>query len=178
MVNEKLITAIRLVVRDEVVASEQRTAERFDKMDEHFDKMDERLVRIETAQEQTQKDVAQLSEHVTSVDEHVISLEAHVVSLDERMTSVEVKVVRLQGNMERVEGILDKAVNKIKALEKSQISLENKIDDHIMRITHEMEKLTQNMRQGWKVFGEQIARAIVDHERTPINKTHPPTINH
>jgi hypothetical protein len=78
MVNEELITAIRLVVRDEVVAGEQRTAQRFGKMDERFGKMDERLTRIEIAQELTQNNVEQLTVHMIALETKVVQFQDHI----------------------------------------------------------------------------------------------------
>lgn len=102
IVNEELLTAIRLVVREEVGASEHRTIVRFDRVDERLDKMDERFDRVEKRLDKMDEKIEDIKQSHLALENKVDLFQANLRrDMSVFMKKMEERMDKFQEDMKR-----------------------------------------------------------------------------
>ncbi|MHB8597548.1 MAG: hypothetical protein ACYDER_12145 [Ktedonobacteraceae bacterium] len=151
--------SLRGIIREDIDAaihaSEQRTNERFDRidgrldrMDERFDRIDGRLDRIEATQKQMQVDYV----------------------------AIKIEIADLRRELVQAISVLDEATIKINELLRSQHTLETKVEENILSLRRDMFRAYELIKSNGKDFLEATRAMVIRlelHENTTIDKAHP-----
>ena len=209
MTNEDLLSAIRGAVREEVnageqrmrtlvreevntavYASEQRTGERLDKMDEHLDKMDGRLDKMDERLDKMDGRLDKMDERLDKVDGRLNRLEGMVLPMAEHlrlikaeqkqmqadMRDMQINMTNMKADLEQVTGVLDLVTLRINDFERNQHNLENKVEGYLTTIHHDVERIHNTLTFFSKEFNTIVRKTharLDEHENASLDETHP-----
>ena len=195
MTNEDLLSAIRGAVREEVnageqrmrtlvreevntavYASEQRTGERLDKMDEHLDKMDGRLDKMDERLDKVDGRLNRLEGMVLPMAEHLRLIKAEQKQMQADMRDMQINMTNMKADLEQVTGVLDLVTLRINDFERNQHNLENKVEGYLTTIHHDVERIHNTLTFFSKEFNTIVRKTharLDEHENASLDETHP-----
>ena len=187
MTNDEL-AALRTLIREEIGASEQRTRvlireEVNSAVYASEQRIGERLDRLEGGQRDLQVQVSSLGAHVglleggqRDLQVQVSSLGAHVGLLEGGQRELQVQVSKIEVTLTEAVSVLDLATKVNNDLQASQRAVEIRLEDNIIGLRREMQKLTDTVQRFAEHFiavNHATNDRITLHEKTPPSATHP-----
>ena len=152
MTNDELLNALRVTVREEVnaavYASEQRMGERLNKMDERLNRLEGVLI--------------PMAEQMKLLRTAHRELKGDLLDIKTELTQAVL--------------ILNEATFKINDLQRSQVSLETKVEENIKGLWRDLQRMVATLQSFTKEFNNIVRdiHARLDlHESKPIGETHP-----
>ncbi|HLH61433.1 MAG TPA: hypothetical protein VKV20_07070 [Ktedonobacteraceae bacterium] len=160
------LNALRLLLREEVNAAVYASEQR----------LGDTLRRIET-------DVLSLKTDVSSLTRRVEALEISFAGFRDDLLLVKKDIVTLkrgfsevEGNLSQVISVLDEVTTHINELQVSQRNVEIKVDENILGLKKEMQKLAYRVQAFMDNVNDAIAGVTMRidmHKDTPLNQAHP-----
>jgi DNA repair exonuclease SbcCD ATPase subunit len=185
----------RLMMHEEIAASEQRTGERLDKIDartahieEHTASMDKRLNGLETAQKEIHTVQKELRTDQRELHDETIRFHAGMTrELAQTRNSMARFFVRIRGNQREIISMLDDITVTINSLQADQRTLEIKVDETHRAFQRDADTFQKLIVDDVKMLGDSLDRfahqfierdriieeRLTKHENSPIHEAHP-----
>ncbi|HLQ28080.1 MAG TPA: hypothetical protein VK140_02445 [Ktedonobacteraceae bacterium] len=174
-------SALRLIFREEVnsavYASEQRIGEQ---VDTGLGGMNERLDTLGTSlgslSEQLETGLGGMNERITHLESMVTQMAEHLKLLRAGHRELKGDLLDVKTELGQIESVLNEVSIKINDIERSQYSLETKVEENIKGIWRDVQRMFANLQTFTKEFNAIVknTHARLDlHENTPIGETHP-----
>ncbi len=174
------LNALRLLLREEVNAAVYSSEQR----------LGDTLGRIEHDLSSVKSDVSSLKSDVSSVKTQLINLEKRVEVLEISFAGFRDDLLLLkkdnailkrglsevEGNLSQVIYVLDEVTTHINELQAAQRNVEIKVDENILGLKREMQKLAYKVQAFMDNVNDAIAGVTMRidmHKDTPLNQAHP-----
>ncbi|HZU67565.1 MAG TPA: hypothetical protein VFA09_09820 [Ktedonobacteraceae bacterium] len=174
------LNALRLLLREEVNAAVYSSEQR----------LGDTLGRIEHDLSSVKSDVSSLKSDVSSVKTQLINLEKRVEVLEISFAGFRDDLLLLkkdnailkrglsevEGNLSQVISVLDEVTTHINELQAAQRNVEIKVDENILGLKREMQKLAYKVQAFMDNVNDAIAGVTMRidmHKDTPLNQAHP-----
>jgi len=184
MTNDELIGALRLVVHEEigdlrlmvreevnsaVYASEQRTNER-------LNKMDQRLTKIEMQQQETRGDIERLKDEVVLLNSAIMYIKDDIADLRQGIVRLETKIQYVRTEVGQIKDILNLATIEINSLQASQRAVEIKVDERcgiMVRETLKFSEYFQKTSERHTKMQNELYASLKQHIELPFRQADP-----
>jgi chromosome segregation ATPase len=160
---EDEMRTLRLLIREEtnaaVYASEERIGNHFRQLEEHMGKR-----------------FGQLEDRMDRLEGRMVRFEERLDRIESDQRDIRVSIVKLETNLSETISVIDDVTRVINDLQASQRALELKLEDNLVGMRKDIQRLNETIHTFAREFINMIVQTndrITWHERTPISETHP-----
>ena len=160
---EDEMRTLRLLIREEtnaaVYASEERIGNHFRQLEEHMGKR-----------------FGQLEDRMDRLEGRMVRFEERLDRIESDQRDIRVSIVKLETNLSETISVIDDVTRVINDLQASQHALELKLEDNLVGMRKDIQRLNETIHTFAREFINMIVQTndrITWHERTPISETHP-----
>ncbi len=160
---EDEMRTLRLLIREEtnaaVYASVERIGNHFRQLEEHMGKR-----------------FGQLEDRMDRLEGRMVRFEERLDRIESDQRDIRVSIVKLETNLSETISVIDDVTRVINDLQASQHALELKLEDNLVGMRKDIQRLNETIHTFAREFINMIVQTndrITWHERTPISETHP-----
>ena len=149
---------------------------RLGQMDGRLNQMDGRLGQMDGRLDQMDGRLNQMDGRLNQMDGQLGQMDGRLNRIEDRLGKLETGQQQLKVDLSQTISVLDEATRVINDFQKSQYALEEKVEDNMLAIRRDIQKLTTTIHTFAKEFIEMNGVTndrITLHERTPLDQAHP-----
>jgi chromosome segregation ATPase len=177
---EDEIRTLRLLIREEtnaaVYASEDRIVTHVRPLERHMEGLQGHMEGLQGHMERFDERMEQFEGRMDRFEVRMGRFEVCLDRLEGDQRDIKANMMKFETNLSETISVIDDVTRVINDLQASQRALELKLEDNLLGMRKELQRLNETIHTFAREFitmHVQTNDRITWHERTPINETHP-----